>query len=41
VITPPDPREIKAERWYDVLGWLGLALIVLGTTAQIIAIWAF
>jgi hypothetical protein len=30
--------EIAAERRYDRLGWLGLILIVLGTAAQIAAI---
>lgn len=33
-----DPKDVRAERWYAVLGGLGLALIVLGTAAQIIAI---
>lgn len=32
---PADPRAVRAECWYDVFGWLGLALIVLGTAAQI------
>jgi hypothetical protein len=30
--------QIAAERRYDRLGWLGLILIVLGTAAQIAAI---
>ena len=33
-----DRMAARSERWYDVLGWLGLALIVLGTAAQISAI---
>jgi hypothetical protein len=33
-----DPKEIKIDRWYTFLGWFGLALIVLGTVAQIDAI---
>jgi hypothetical protein len=41
VTENPDPKEVRAERRYDVLGWLGLALIVLGTAAQIIAILLF
>lgn len=28
----------RAERWYDVFGWLGFALIVTGTAAQIKAV---
>ena len=35
VTSPVDPKKVRTERWYDVLGWLGLALIVLGTVAQI------
>jgi hypothetical protein len=31
-----DPKEVRAERWYDVLGGVGLVLIVLGTIAQIV-----
>jgi hypothetical protein len=34
----PDPKDVSAESWYDVLGWFGLALIVLGAGAQIKAI---
>ena len=33
-----DQTAVAAERWYDTLGGLGLALIVLGTAAQIGAI---
>jgi hypothetical protein len=38
IVETPDPKEARAERWYDVLGWIGFALIVLGTAAQISAI---
>jgi hypothetical protein len=34
----PNPKDVSAESWYDVLGWFGLALIVLGAGAQIKAI---
>jgi hypothetical protein len=37
-VDPADPKDVRAERWYGVLGWFGLALIVLGTAAQISAI---
>jgi|SRR5271169_633803 len=30
-----DPKEARTERWYDVLGRLGLTLILVGTAAQI------
>jgi hypothetical protein len=33
-----DPKEIKIDRWYTLLGWCGLALMVLGTVTQIDAI---
>jgi hypothetical protein len=33
-----DQTAVTAERWYDALGGLGLVLIVLGTAAQIGAI---
>lgn len=33
---PPDQAAIKLERRYDVLGKLGLVLIVHGTVAQIV-----
>jgi hypothetical protein len=32
-----DPKDAIAERWAAALSWLGLAFIVLGTTAQIVA----
>ncbi len=32
---PPNQEAVKLERHYDALGWLGLALVVLGTFAQI------
>ena len=32
-----DQNQIKLERRYDRLGWLGLVLIVVGTVCQIIA----
>ena len=35
---PPKQDVIAAERRYDLLGWLGLILIVLGTAAQMVAI---
>jgi hypothetical protein len=38
VSSSSDPKEIKIDRWYTFLGWFGLALIVLGTVAQIDAI---
>jgi len=34
-----DQAAIKAERRYTILGWIGLALILVGTGAQIIANW--
>jgi hypothetical protein len=33
-----DKREAAAEKLYDWLGWLGLVLIVIGTGAQITAV---
>jgi hypothetical protein len=36
-----DAAEVRAERWYEKLGILGLALIVLGTAAQIASIIVF
>jgi hypothetical protein len=30
-----NPETVSAERWHTFLGWLGFALIVLGTFAQI------
>jgi hypothetical protein len=35
ITEQPDPKVARAEVWFDVLGWLGLALIILGTAAQI------
>jgi hypothetical protein len=35
VLERPDPKAVKAECWYDVFCWLGLALIVLGAAAQL------
>jgi hypothetical protein len=32
-----DRETVKAERMYGSLGFLGLALIILGTTAQVVA----
>jgi hypothetical protein len=32
-----DEKEKRAERIYDILGWLGVTLVVLGTLSQIIA----
>jgi hypothetical protein len=31
-----DQNAISREKWYSLLGWLGLGLIVLGTLFQII-----
>jgi hypothetical protein len=31
-------KKIKIDHWYKFIGWFGLALIVLGTVAQIDAI---
>jgi len=30
-----DQNDIKAERWYTILGWIGLILVVAGTACQI------
>jgi hypothetical protein len=38
VTEESDPKAASTEAWYDALGWLGLALILLGTAAQISAI---
>jgi hypothetical protein len=35
---PPDQREIKEDRRHTILGMLGLILIILGTAAQIAAV---
>lgn len=35
LLEQPNAKDIRVERWCDVLGLLGLALIVLGTAAQI------
>ena len=35
----PDQKQIKRERRYDLLGWVGLICIVVGTVCQIIANW--
>jgi hypothetical protein len=35
ILEQPDPKAVRAECWYDVFGWVGLALIVLGIAAQI------
>jgi hypothetical protein len=37
--TEPRPDEAKKQRRDEELGWLGLALIVLGTLGQIIGTW--
>jgi hypothetical protein len=31
----PNPKDVRLEHWCDLLGLLGLMLIVLGTAAQI------
>jgi hypothetical protein len=36
VAISSDPRAATLERRYDILGWLGLLLIVLGTICQIV-----
>jgi hypothetical protein len=36
VAISSDPRAAALERRYDILGWLGLLLIVLGTICQIV-----
>jgi drug/metabolite transporter (DMT)-like permease len=36
VVISHDPRAATLERRYDMLGWLGLFLIVLGTICQIV-----
>jgi hypothetical protein len=38
VSSTSDPKEAGAERRDDMLGWLGLVLIILGTAAQIAAV---
>jgi hypothetical protein len=38
VTETTDQAEVRAERRYDKIGWVGLALILLGTAAQIGAI---
>ncbi len=37
VLAQKDEADLKQERRYDVLGWVGLVLVVVGTGAQIIA----
>jgi hypothetical protein len=37
MLTQRDTADLKQERWFDVLGWIGLALVIAGTTCQIIA----
>jgi hypothetical protein len=37
--NPPDQKQIKLERRYDLLGWVGLICIVVGTVCQIITNW--
>jgi hypothetical protein len=32
LLEQPNPQAIRAEGWYDMFGWLGLALIVLKAT---------
>ena len=34
-----DQDQIRLERRYDVLGWVGVICIVVGTVCQIIANW--
>jgi hypothetical protein len=36
VSSSSDPREATLERRYDMLGWFGLLLVVLGTICQIV-----
>ena len=36
VASSSDPREATFERRYEMLGWLGLLLVVLGTISQIV-----
>ena len=36
VAISSDPRAATLERRYEILGWLGLSLVVLGTICQII-----
>ena len=36
VASSSDPREATLERRYEMLGWLGLFLVVLGTVCQIV-----
>jgi hypothetical protein len=33
--VPLEQQTVRAERWHTFLGWLGFALLVLGTFAQI------
>jgi Mn2+/Fe2+ NRAMP family transporter len=37
-VSSSSDKEIKINRWYTFFGWFGLALIMLGTVAQIYAI---
>jgi hypothetical protein len=37
VLESVDEADVREERRYDVLGWIGLVLVVAGTGAQIIA----
>lgn len=37
VAEQEDEKAKRAERWYDVLGWIGLILVVIGTLFQIAA----
>ena len=36
VTISSDPRAATLERRYEILGWLGLLLVVLGTISQIV-----
>jgi hypothetical protein len=38
VSSSVDPKEVRAEGWAEVLGWIGLIVIVLGTAAQVGAV---
>jgi hypothetical protein len=40
MVTHPSAAGIARERFYDRLGWLGLALLVIGTGLQIWTAWA-
>ena len=35
ILEQKDETDKKQERCYDILGWIGIALVVLGTLSQI------